>query len=124
MGNNLKIKKLKRLKAYLLFLIFNFLILIFFSCSPKVSHNILGFFFDGVPPLASQQAVSGNQETGTKKDTAAIKAKEKASIPKGTFHPPYANNKCSVCHNQDQMGKILEPQPGLCYKCHDDFEAR
>ncbi|NOX85830.1 MAG: hypothetical protein GXO86_07695 [Chlorobi bacterium] len=37
------------------------------------------------------------------------------------FHPPYQEKECANCHNQGQMGKLLEPLPGLCYQCHESF---
>jgi len=37
------------------------------------------------------------------------------------LHPPYQEKECAVCHNEGQMGKLLEPLPGLCYQCHESF---
>jgi predicted CXXCH cytochrome family protein len=111
-----------------LYLIFILLIvqcsLFIVSCSPKVSHNLLTFFFDGVPPIGGQQPVIIRRETVPKKDSATLASKDITMTPKGSFHPPYANNKCNVCHDKEQMGKVLMPLPALCFKCHDEFEEK
>ncbi|MEN8155447.1 MAG: cytochrome c3 family protein, partial [Bacteroidota bacterium] len=37
------------------------------------------------------------------------------------IHHPYREKECALCHNQNRMGSLKEPQPGLCYQCHENF---
>ena len=113
---------IRKFKFQISYFLFTVLLFILFSCSPKVSHSVLSFFFDGVPDnnkISAQKQPALNVIQDTTKQNQKLKIKNQKF-----FHPPYAENKCDVCHDKESMGKVLEPLPGLCYKCHDDFEAK
>ena len=40
------------------------------------------------------------------------------------FHYPYEEKECASCHNEHSLGNMVEPQPGLCYLCHEDLGAQ
>jgi len=96
-------------------------ILMLSNCSPRAGHSILTFFFDGVPDHDSVSSASG----GTAKemsDTLALT--DEATAEKKTvqvLHYPYQEKECAVCHDQNSLGDMVEPEPGLCYQCHEDF---
>jgi predicted CXXCH cytochrome family protein len=100
------------------------LMVIVFSFLLGCSHKVLTVFFDGVPDKNDSINLADKQ-TGKKADSTLIRelaANEVAS--KNKEHPPYARKKCELCHDPNRNGKLLEPQPGLCYQCHDAFEAK
>ncbi len=39
------------------------------------------------------------------------------------IHYPYAERECAACHDEQSLGSMTEPQPGLCYICHEDLTA-
>ena len=36
-------------------------------------------------------------------------------------HYPYQEKECESCHDQNSLGQMVEPEPGLCYVCHEDY---
>jgi predicted CXXCH cytochrome family protein len=40
------------------------------------------------------------------------------------IHYPYEVRACDICHDPNSLGKMVEPEPGLCYICHDDYKNR
>jgi predicted CXXCH cytochrome family protein len=36
-------------------------------------------------------------------------------------HFPYAERECAACHDPNSLGTLQEPQPDLCYMCHEDY---
>lgn len=94
------------------------------QCSPYAGRSVLTFFFDGVPeadssgtalmvPFGDHPDSLGNSETVNK-----------AMIPERFIHYPYAEHECAACHNEQSLGNMVEPEPGLCYICHEDFSDR
>ena len=95
------------------------------SCSSVPRHKALTFFFDGVPDPAAIKAVHDADSAAAKaKFTGKNKIPTREEIAKSFFHVPYKQKQCSVCHDQGTMGKSKNPQPALCYKCHEDFSKK
>ena len=97
--------------SLIVFVIFNF------SCSPKT----LSVFFDGVPnpdDTVSVFAEPPRQKAGIADNNEIAAAEIKILY---SFHPPYQQKECTSCHNPNVIGQILEPLPGLCYQCHEDY---
>jgi len=57
-------------------------------------------------PGDSASTAIGHEETGTE---ALL------------VHFPYAERECAACHDPNSLGTMLEPQPDLCYLCHEDY---
>jgi len=103
-------------RAFLLFLA----LMLTSQCSPNASKSLLNFFFDGVPEpdTASGMVVL----TSVESDSIVQAGNEDAStLTKASVHYPYQERECAACHDEQSLGSMLEPQPGLCYLCHEDF---
>ena len=112
------IKNLIKLFSALLLLIF------FIACSPKTRYNVLSVFFDGVPnPDNKSKNITTEANSQSKPDPTLSKNVIVSDKPKSSTHPPYSNRKCDACHDPNIMGKVLEPLPGLCYKCHKNVDS-
>ncbi len=89
----------------------------FTGCSNKT----LSFFFDGVPlqsdslNLVAQNAIKQTDSTNINQVVA------QSNSPAYSVHQPYKDKDCKACHDQNSIGKFVEPQPALCYQCHEDF---
>lgn len=84
--------------------------------------KLLTFFFDGVPrtlPISASDPLNLVRLEGKPDSLAQIPAQ-----PKFNYHPPYQDKECASCHDQNIMGKLVQPMPGLCYQCHEDFAAQ
>jgi len=88
------------------------------SCAPEKQHEVLTFFFDGVPPLG------GSEQTKTAPKPAAASAATAAQpkpAPAGSEHKPTLDwNGCGVCHNQAASFALVKPLSQLCITCHAD----
>ncbi len=93
------------------------------QCSPKASKSLLTFFFDGVP-VADTMAPASDQvqvnPDSTLQEGEAIALNE----PTMWIHDPYGERECAACHDEQSLGSMTEPQPGLCYNCHEDLSSR
>jgi predicted CXXCH cytochrome family protein len=90
------------------------------SCSPQVGKSLLNFFFDGVPENDSTALVA---DQGIVLPGVANKEEEDI-VPQQQslwIHYPYAERECVACHNEQSLGSMTEPEPGLCYICHMDL---
>ncbi len=112
-------RKSGRMKRYTYTLITLLALILIAGCSPKGSYSVLTFFFDGVPKPVS---------IPTAEDTQAAKTMALASlnmIPTPvsyTHHNPYLNRDCTQCHDNQSSAKLSMPEPGMCYKCHQNFK--
>jgi predicted CXXCH cytochrome family protein len=82
---------------------------------------MLNFFFDGVPENDSLQAELAAVEefpADTMKAREALLVRQEKSR---FVHYPYEEGECASCHNKQSLGSMVEPQPGLCYLCHEDL---
>ena len=97
------------------------LLVLLSQCSPYAGRSVLSFFFDGVPQNDSLQTELAALEDSTANSLNPEKAlMVRTEIPR-FIHYPYEEGECSSCHNQQSLGTMIEPQPGLCYLCHEDL---
>jgi predicted CXXCH cytochrome family protein len=108
-------------KIYMGFLLFSGLILLC-RCSPQAGKSLLTFFFDGVPETDTTLLVANQMSVHA--DTTGQEVAE-ASPEEQTLwiHYPYAEKECAACHDEQSLGRMTEPEPGLCYICHEDLSA-
>lgn len=93
---------------------------VFWGCS----HKTLTVFFDGVPDQNDSLKIAAKQKE-KKIDTAVVAEIAANTVAsKLSQHPPFAVKKCALCHDQNRQGKMIESQPGLCYQCHDVYDAK
>jgi len=94
----------------------------YISCSRDTGYKVLSTVFDGVPEPEEKSKEarfdSLNQDT-----VAVLTETASAKRIRMTFHEPYLDKDCASCHDENQMGKLVKDQPGLCYQCHDNFKA-
>ena len=92
---------------------------LFMNCNEEKTHNMLKFFFDGVPPLG-QENINDNVANSNFRATA--------QAPEGPLwyvHPPRQD--CTNCHDKNKERSkypqtyLNAPIPKLCYGCHTDF---
>jgi predicted CXXCH cytochrome family protein len=100
------------------------LVIVFFGCSPVPRHQVLTFFFDGVPEPAGKTTDTPIDSLGKPDPASKIGMLTSVAKPKVNYHEPYKEKQCASCHDQTAMGKFLKPQPMLCYQCHDDFSGK
>lgn len=86
------------------------------ACAGKNRHEVLSFFFDGVPPPGGFPPASSTLG-GPTPDVAG--ASGPAAAPQQFFpHTPYRESKCEGCHDATS-GQLVRPiQEGLCLTCH------
>jgi predicted CXXCH cytochrome family protein len=91
------------------------------QCSPHAGKSVLHFFFDGVPETDSSY-LAGIDTGRVSPDTVAY-SQELLVLkdPENHRHYPYEERECASCHDEKSLGNMLEPQPGLCYICHEDL---
>jgi predicted CXXCH cytochrome family protein len=80
------------------------------ACSGPRGHQILTFFFDGVPPLSEPGAPSAGRRAG---DSAAASMAAPVSE-----HGPYAAKLCEGCHEPGRANALVVPADQLCGRCH------
>jgi predicted CXXCH cytochrome family protein len=95
--------------------------MLFGQCSRHTGNSLLTFFFDGVPEVDST-ALAFQDTTSVPGDsiTQALGLPNSGS-PGMLVHYPYEERECAACHDPNSLGSMLEPQPDLCYMCHEDF---
>lgn len=88
------------------------------TCSRETTHQVLVFFYDGVPPLDGRLAdrrlalPEGPLELATAETPQPAKVK-----PRFYTHPLYWQNRCGSCHGAN--GRLLRTvRQGLCQSCH------
>jgi len=111
-------------KSYLSFLIVLIALIYLSGCSTSKHHEVLSFFFDGVPDTEKVIGTGINDST-TNADTALLaQGTVRKEQPQMVMHSPYQDKQCNTCHDQGTMGKLLKSQPALCYQCHEDFSKK
>ncbi len=90
------------------------------ACSPETRYKILSTLFDGVPPPNQQKPVQ-LPDTLTPAKRRQMLAQMRRPQVEYSFHPPYRDKECDSCHDLDRGNRLLDPQPDLCYDCHQDF---
>ncbi len=91
------------------------------SCSPRLSNNMLSFFFDGVPPLDTVKTMSGQDNRKENRNPEIFRPVPIVADNNFSLHPPYKEKECFSCHDENAQSELLMPQPDLCYLCHNDF---
>jgi predicted CXXCH cytochrome family protein len=100
----------------LLFFFCGFFVL---SCNEVERHQVLTFFFDGVPPL-------GRQELDEQSPGSGLPQIEQVT-PEPLWYVHEARKDCTNCHNFERQRVISTetylhtPIPRLCYNCHTDY---
>jgi predicted CXXCH cytochrome family protein len=111
------------------------------GCSRQTKHEVLTFFFTGVPPLEEEK----KPETEKEKSAEETKIKKKVTPrPKKLFnHTPYRLKMCDQCHQtsaffgrfrkkaspvivtkgRELPGMLVIPLKELCIKCHEYVSA-
>lgn len=109
-------------KAKIRTVVYTMLVLLLFSqCSPRAGKSLLHFFFDGVPEPDSTSLASLESE-GMPADSLIVPEGSRAlAESSGSLHYPFGEGECNSCHNEQSLGNMIEPQPGLCYICHEDL---
>jgi|GEM_PF-1466105 len=89
------------------------------GCSTQTKRQWLTFFFDGVPPEKTNvvATASGASVTGT--NAAAGQATGASQVQ--VLHPPYAEGKCTECHESKYSQKMRNNLGDLCLGCHKAF---
>lgn len=89
------------------------------SCTSERKHDILSFFFDGVPENDSTATFTSSQL-----DSEGDMVVNRNSSNKEFFsHKPYEEEKCSSCHEPGFSNRLLYKMPELCYTCHNNFNT-
>ena len=78
--------------------------------TPEQRHEVLSFFFDGVPPPESMRDT-------VQTDTLTGDAGESAIFPQHSEHPPWLNRQCRACHDIIDRGPLVRASD-LCLTCH------
>ncbi len=89
------------------------------SCDEVERHNVLTFFFEGVPPLGQDELTDGlvNSDSQTLRQTR----------PKQLWYVHQPRKDCSLCHDRSRQRVfssktyLIKPVPELCYECHADY---
>ena len=93
------------------------------SCEEAERHEVLTFFFDGVPPLG------GEVETEVVVDPNS-KQRRRRRRPKDVWFVHDPQKECSTCHGERKQTTWISAQiqlvtevPELCYGCHEEFAS-
>jgi len=91
------------------------------QCAPRTGRSLLHVFFDGVPEADSVKVADPGMEE-VMPDSSGVLTGESQPESKGYLvHMPYGERECGACHDENSLGEMVEPQPGLCYMCHEDL---
>lgn len=97
--------------------------LLIFSCSPKISRNLLSFLFDGVPSARQDSLILSEASPDTAYAVTLPAAAGDSLINDTYFHYPYSENYCTSCHDENSKSEMILPEPDLCYSCHEDYSS-
>jgi len=99
-------------------------VLLLGQCSPYAGKSVLRVFFDGVPEADSTSA--GQMDSGSVQAEASGSEETimALALPEPFIHYPYEERECASCHSEQSLGNMVEPQPGLCYTCHEDLSGQ
>jgi len=120
------------------------------GCSHQARHEVLIFFFTGVPPLESGQRPAAAVSPVVKADQKAVPSRQGAEAPPKPqqqyySHPLWKDGSCAACHQVNKLfnftpgevrgkrqapavfyagggmpGPLLSPKDKLCNGCHSD----
>lgn len=124
MLNKFSHRKLKIYRKILPSLLVVIILIYLSGCSTTHNYKALSFFFDGVPDPAAETAIQSNDSLNRMDTAAFAQGIMSKTFPQMHLHSPYQDKQCASCHDQGQMGKLLESLPKLCYVCHEDFSNK
>jgi predicted CXXCH cytochrome family protein len=89
------------------------------SCDEVAHHDVLTFFFEGVPPLGQGQLME---------DSGDFDSQELSHTrPKQPWFVHQPRKDCTLCHDKSRQRVfssqtyLIKPIPELCYQCHADY---
>ena len=89
------------------------------SCDEVGHHNVLTFFFEGVPPLGQDQLTD---------ELVDSDFQERSHVrPKQVWFVHQPRKDCTLCHDKGRQRVfssqtyLIRPVPELCYECHGDY---
>lgn len=91
-------------------------VLLITACgSQQQKHQMLTFFFDGVPDpgSASSPVPTGEAEMVEKKRRGFVPV-----VRRVIFHEPFELKDCKDCHKSAHSQALVKDEPRLCYDCH------
>lgn len=94
------------------------------GCVGATKYEVLTFFFDGVPSpdtSAHIDSVSTAKMVSTQNDSSDDIVKEVSAT---STHRPYAEKKCSVCHDANSMSEAKTQILQRCQNCHPKFKEQ
>lgn len=93
------------------------------QCSPRTGKSVLRFFFDGVPEPDSSGLAPGAWAEPLPDTGSGLTGTMAFLDNEMQVHYPYREQDCASCHDALSLGNMVEPQPALCYLCHEDLAA-
>ncbi len=128
-------------------LFFSLLLLVlctfFLGCSRQAKHNVLSFFFTGVPPIdETKKGEEGAKKSEHKRQKEVVPRKQRKRKVSPVFvHGPRASGRCALCHDTSSSavfkgrrnesrskqssfsggipGRLAMPLDKLCVSCHE-----
>ena len=100
----------------MLFVFFGILVV---SCGEMERHNVLTFFFEGVPPLGQDQF--------TEELVDSDSSQFSQTRPKQVWFVHQPRKDCTLCHDKNRQRVfssqtyLIKTVPELCYECHADY---
>ncbi|WP_328754550.1 cytochrome c3 family protein [Geomesophilobacter sediminis] len=98
-------------------------LLVLAGCDPLTVHKVTTTIFDGVPsmPPAEQYCKDYHERALKEEADAALKARLAQRKTAASSHPPYAQKRCSNCHDKNTESGFVTPADELCAHCHKNF---
>lgn len=89
-------------------------------CAESTKHQVLTFFFDGVPEPGEEPPPEGYPRLAGGAASRPFNHPTTQTSPGGVVHahPPYAQSKCGGCHDPSTGRLVRQPDEGLCRICH------
>jgi predicted CXXCH cytochrome family protein len=87
------------------------------SCTAETRHRVLTTLFDGVDDPEKKAAPAGQVQAEA---PGELPAAAPVTAVVTSAHPSFAEKMCADCHEVDQGYRLTEPQPQLCFSCHED----
>jgi predicted CXXCH cytochrome family protein len=117
-----KAERAKRCIAAALAIIFSFMLS---GCNSPTGHQVISFFFDGVPSPKSDDSRTSAKDEKPREDGADPQERKLVEMVQ---HPPFAERLCDNCHKVPEKKSgvpvgfsLLEEREQLCQMCHDDM---
>jgi len=92
------------------------------GCSSLTMYKITSTIFDGVPSMPPAEKYCKDYHDEAMLDELTEEAKrQQQKTEKGSDHPPYAEKKCSNCHDKNKESGFVVEADKLCVHCHIGF---